>query len=95
MTFFRLPVAADMILRPVTPPPVKATLSTPLLAASVEPTGSPAPSTRLAAPGGKPASSINSNKRTAETGVISDGFKMHALPAASPGASFHTAMSSG
>ena len=76
-------VAACMILRPVAVPPVKAILSTSMLSASVCPTVGPGPRTSCALPGGKPAFSINSNSLIADSGVVSAGFKMQQLPAAS------------
>ena len=80
-----------MIFLPVTIPPVNATLSTSRLDASALPTVAPAPMTRLTTPLGKPTFSIISVIRIAESGVISDGFRIMALPAASAGASFQIA----
>src|SRR5207248_1022643 len=49
----------------------------------------------FALPGGKPASAISSKSRIAVSGVVSAGLRMQQFPAASPGASFHAAMSNG
>ena len=70
-------------------------LSTSMLAASALPTTGPGPSSSCAAPGGKPASAINSKSRIAVIGVASAGLRMQQFPAARPGASFHAAISSG
>ena len=56
VVFLRFPVAAIAIFRPVTVPPVKATLSTSGLSASSSPTPAPGPVTTLTTPAGTPAS---------------------------------------
>src|SRR5205823_10336680 len=53
VVFFKLPVAASWILRPVAVPPVNAILSTSGLAASACPTVGPGPKTNCALPGGR------------------------------------------
>ena len=45
--------------------------------------------------GGAPASSRTCSSICDETGTLSDGFQMTALPYASAGASFHAGMASG
>ncbi len=80
---------------PVLSPPVKAILATLGCVTSGSPTSGPKPVTMLTTPGGNPAFSNNSPKANAETDEYSDGFQTTVLPAASAGASFHVASSSG
>ena len=82
----RLPTAVD---------PVKATLSMPGCAASAAPAVGPSPVTTFSAPGGNPASSASSARRSAVSGVSSAGLSTMAQPVASAGPIFHTAISSG
>ena len=86
--------AARMTILPTSVEPVKATLSTSGWAASAAP-GTPSPVTMLSTPGGKPASMTSSPSRSALSGVCSAGFSTMVQPAASAGAIFHTAISSG
>ena len=51
--------------------------------------------TRLTTPGGKPAASIASNRRTADSGVCSAGLTTMVQPAARAGASLRAIMASG
>jgi hypothetical protein len=55
----------------------------------------PKPVTTLTTPGGKPASSNSSANSSVDADVNSDGFNTTVQPAASAGASFHAASSSG
>ena len=82
------------ISRPTTVDPVKATLSTPAWSTSAAPVV-PSPVSTLSVPSGKPASSASSPRRSAVSGVCSAGFRTIAQPAASAGATFQIAISSG
>ena len=82
------------ISRPTAVEPVKATLSTPGSSTSAAPV-SPSPVRTLSVPSGKPASSASSPRRSAVSGVCSAGLRTIAQPAASAGATFHIAISSG
>ncbi len=53
------------------------------------------PVTTLNTPGGTPASSASSARRSAVSGVSGDGFSTTVQPAASAGISFHVAIISG
>src|SRR5439155_918184 len=59
------------------------------------PTAAPVPVTRLATPGGRPASSSSRSRWIVVEGVSSLGLITNVLPAASAGATFHDAWSSG
>jgi len=95
VTFFRLPAAALTISRPTSVEPVKVILSTPGCAASAAPAVGPRPVTMLKTPLGKPASSTSSPSRSAVSGVSSAGLSTTVQPAASAGALFQVASSSG
>ena len=82
------------ISRPTTVEPVKAILSTPGWSTSAAPV-SPSPVTTLTTPGGMPASSASSPSRSAVSGVCSAGLSTTVHPAASAGATFQAAISSG
>ena len=69
-------------------------VGTPACSTTNEPT-SRAPVTMFTAPGGRSASSMIFARRSAVSGVVSAGLSTQVLPAASAGASFHAAMSSG
>ena len=71
--------------------PVKAILRMRLLEASGAPASVPKPLTTLRTPGGS-RSATSSTSSMIEAGVCSAGLSTTALPAASAGASFHTAM---
>jgi hypothetical protein len=62
---------------------------------SASPVVRPSPCTTLKIPGGTPASTASSASLSTENGVISEGFSTTALPAASAGAIFHDAITSG
>ena len=83
-----------MISRPVTVSPVKATLAMRLLVASALPISAPGPFTMLSTPGGR-MSAITSASLRIDHGVGLAGLSTVQLPAASAGATFHAAMSSG
>ena len=59
------------------------------------PTVPPAPRTRLATPAGRPAASSTSMRSIDVCGVSSAGLRINELPAASAGATFQDACSSG
>ncbi len=83
-----------MISRPVTVSPVKAILAIRLLVASALPISAPGPLTTLITPSGRISSSSSISLRI-DHGVGLAGFSTTALPAASAGASFQAAISSG
>ena len=90
-----LATAACATFAPVAVDPVKATLSTPLCAASASPVDRSHPVTTLKTPAGSPASVRISANATVEAGECSDGFTTHVQPAASSGASLNVSSSSG
>ena len=83
-----------MISRPVVVSPVKATLATRGLEASGLPASTPKPCTTLTTPLGR-MSAISSMSAMIDTGVCSAGLSTTQFPAASAGASFQVAISSG
>ena len=83
-----------MIRRPVVVSPVNAILAMRGFDASGLPASRPKPLTTLSTPGGN-RSPMTSISTRIEAGVCSAGFITTQLPAASAGASFHTAISSG
>src|ERR1700722_12610286 len=93
----RLSVSAALLTMslPTAALPVNAILSTPGCATSAAPAVSPGPLTIFTTPGGKPTSANQFASSSAVSGVCSAGFRMQVQPAASAGASFHAAMSSG
>lgn len=94
VTGIRFWLAYCMISRPVVVSPVKAILAMRGLLASGLPASNPKPLTTLSTPGGNrsPMTSINTR---IDAGVCSAGFITTQLPAASAGASFQHAISSG
>ena len=94
-TFFKLPAAACTISLPTSVEPVNATLSTSGCAASAAPAVSPKPVMMLTTPGGNTCLGISSASRNAVSGVCSAAFSTMVQPAASAGAIFHAAISSG
>jgi hypothetical protein len=95
VTRARCEAAPRMTARPVAVPPVKATLSTPGCSTSGAPASSPNPVTTLNTPGGKPASSNSAANSSVEHGACSAGLTTTQQPAASAGAIFHDASSTG
>ena len=91
VTGIRFWLAYCMISRPVVVSPVNATLATRGLQASGLPASTPKPLTTLSTPGGS-RSPMTSMSLSTDTGVCSAGLSTTALPAASAGASFHTAI---
>ena len=83
-----------MISRPVVVSPVKATFATRSLLASGLPASTPKPLTMLSTPSGSRSPTSCANSRI-DTGVCSAGLSTTQLPAASAGASFQVAISSG
>jgi hypothetical protein len=94
VTGIRFSDAYCMMRRPVVVSPVNATLATRGLLASGLPASTPKPLTMLSTPGGSRSPSSSANRRIV-TGVCSAGLRTTQLPAASAGASFHAAISSG
>ena len=94
-TFFTVPAAAAITRLPVARPPVKETRSTSGLSVSAAPTSGPPPSTRLATPAGSPASASSRTRWIVVDGVSSLGLRTKVQPAASAGATFQDACSSG
>lgn len=94
-TFLTVTAAAWATLVPLTRPPVKETRSTSGCSASRAPTVWPGPVTMLATPVGRPASTSRSIRAIVVIGVISLGLITKVLPAASAGAIFQLAWSSG
>ena len=80
---------------PTSVEPVKLTLATSMCRASACPATSPSPFTTLKTPGGPPASTKSAASRRQLIGACSAGFSTTVFPAASAGAIFHVAMSSG
>ena len=70
-------------------------LADPGCAAIDAPAVPPGPVTTLRTPAGMPASSASSPRRIAVSGVYDAGFRIAVLPAASAGATFQAAISSG
>ncbi|MCY1396290.1 hypothetical protein D3C76_1390490 [compost metagenome] len=87
--------AACMIRRPVGTLPVKASLSTSGCSANGAPASGPRPVTRLNTPSGSPTSWMMAASSSALSGVSSEGLSTRVQPAASAGATFHAAISSG
>ena len=83
-----------MISRPVTVSPVKPIFAIRGFAASALPISAPGPVTTLITPGGTMSSTTSSSFRI-DQGVGEAGFRTEQLPAASAGASFQAAISSG
>ena len=81
-TGFRDLPAADMMILPVSDPPVKPTISTSGCVTSAVPVTGPRPLTRLTTPGGSPASWKISTMRCMECGVYSEGLSTQVLPKA-------------
>ncbi len=84
-----------MMSCPVVVSPVNAIPETPGCATSAAPAVGPNPGTTFSTPGGRPASSAISPRRSAVSGVSSAGFKIAQLPAARAGATLREAMRSG
>ncbi len=87
--------APRMTSLPVSTPPVNAILSTRGSVTRPPPAVGPSPVTMLTTPGGRSSDWKISARISAESGVCSAGFSTAVQPAASAGASFHAAISSG
>ncbi len=83
-----------MISRPVTVSPVKPILAIRLLDAKALPISAPGPLTTLITPGGTTGANTSISLKI-DHGVGLAGLITEQLPAASAGASFHTAINSG
>ncbi len=81
-----------MIRRPVVVSPVNAILAIRLFGASGLPASMPNPLTTLMTPGWSKSLDEFHQHHDADSGVCSAGFSTTQLPAASAGASFHTAI---
>ena len=90
----RFCAAYCMISRPVTVSPVKPILAIRGFAASALPISAPGPVTMLIMPGGTTSSMTSASLRI-DHGVGEAGLITEQFPAASAGASFHAAISSG
>jgi hypothetical protein len=90
-----VPADAVMIFRPTARLPVNDSLSTIGWLISASPVGSPGPVTMLSTPGGSPASVISAAGRSTAKVAYSDGLSTTVQPAASAGAIFCAASSSG
>ena len=88
---FDLPAYSRKYL-PTSVEPVNVTASTSMCSPSAWPAVSPKPGTTLSTPGGTPASSASSPRRSAVSGDCSAGLSTTELPAASAGPTFHAAM---
>src|SRR5258708_33784977 len=95
LTRFSVSAALFQIIFPTAALPVNAILSTPGCATKAAPVVSPKPLMMFTTPGGSPTSSSQFANSNAVSGVCSAGLRMHVQPAASAGANFHAAMSSG
>ena len=84
-----------MNVLPIAVEPVKATQSTSICSASAWPAVCPKPGTTLTHPGRNPGLDRQLATRSAVSGDFSDGLSTSELPAASTGAIFHAAISSG
>ncbi len=87
--------AISMIELPVEVSPVNAILSTPRWPAKCAPMMAPGPGRTLTTPGGQPASAQILPSSSAVSGVGVAGLRTTVQPAASAGATFQAAMSSG
>ncbi len=94
VSFLPVPAIAWLIAMPTSVEPVNATLPTPGCATTAAPV-SPAPVSTFTTPGGRSACWQTSASSSADSGVVSAGLSTQVLPAASAGASFHAAVSSG
>ena len=90
-----VPAAPSAIPRPTAVEPVNATLATSGCSTRRRPHVRPGPATTLSTPSGSPASSASRSSSSAVSGVSSAGLSTIVLPAASAGATFHAAMTSG
>src|SRR6266478_3761806 len=95
VTRFSVSAALFTMILPTAALPVNAILSTPGWLTSAAPATSPTPFTTFTTPGGKPTSSSQFANSSAVSGVCSAGFRTQVQPAASAGANFHAAISSG
>ena len=90
-----VPAAPAAIPRPTSVEPVKAIFATSGCSTSRRPQTLPGPATTLSTPSGMPASSAIRSSSSAVSGVSSAGLSTTVLPAASAGATFQEAITSG
>ena len=90
-----VPAAPSAIPRPTSVEPVKAILATSGCSTSRLPQTEPGPATTLRTPSGSPDSSAMRSSSIALSGVSSAGLRTIVLPAASAGATFQEAITSG
>ena len=95
VTFFTSFAAVRRMPLPTSVEPVNAIFATPGCSTSACPAIEPLPGMTLSTPSGRPASFAHSARSSADSGVNSAGFRTTVLPAASAGATFHDASSSG
>ncbi|GAA3487908.1 hypothetical protein GCM10018987_19900 [Streptomyces cremeus] len=94
VTFFAVPATERAMALPTAVEPVKATLFTSGWSTRAAPV-SPYPGRMLTTPRGRPAWRQMSAKKSAESGVVSAGFRTTVLPVASAGAIFQASIRSG
>jgi hypothetical protein len=92
---FSVGAARSEMMRAVSAEPVKLMRPTRGSRTSASPASSPSPATMFTTPGGMPASSRSSPKRSNEHDACSAGFNTTVLPAASAAPSFATAIVNG
>ena len=90
-----VPAAPAAIPRPTSVEPVKAILATSRCSTSRRPQTLPGPATTFRTPSGRPATTAIFSSSSALSGVSSAGFKTTVLAAASAGATFQEAITSG
>ena len=95
VTRLMVPAAPAAIPRPTSVDPVKAIFATSGCSTNRRPHTLPGPTSTLSTPSGRPASSAIRSRRSAVSGVSSAGLRTIVLPAASAGATFHEAITSG
>src|SRR5580704_9803626 len=95
VTRFTVSAACFTMILPTAALPVKAILLTSACCTSGAPQDSPKPVITLTTPGGRPQSAKCFASSSAVSGVCSAGFNTQVQPAASAGANFQAAISSG
>src|SRR5207244_12665523 len=95
VTRFKPRAASSYTRWPPCSPPVNATFATNGCVTNGSPTSAPKPVTTFTTPGGNPACSTSFTNSSAEAEANSDGFHTTVFPAASAGANFQVARSSG
>ena len=91
VTRLRSAAAVAAMRLPLASEPVNVILATSGCSTKGAPISAPSPVTTLTTPGGKPAASSIAASSSVDADACSDGLSTTVLPAASAGASFHTA----